>query len=123
VFDAWLDPDTARKFLFTAPGGVIVRIEIEPRVGGRFLIVDRRADQDIEHVGAYLDIDRPQRLMFSFAVPAFSEQSTNVTVDIAQDEAGSALTLTHEGVLPEWVEQTRAGWTMILEGLAKALQA
>lgn len=120
VFDAWLDPRTARRFLFTAPGGEIVRCDIDARPGGRFTIVDRRDGGDIEHVGEYLEIDRPRRLVFSFGVPQFDPTMTTVTVEIAPDGDGCRLTLTHTDVPPEWVEQDREGWTMILAQLASA---
>lgn len=125
VFDAWLDPKLARRFLFTAPGGEIIRCDIDARPGGRFTIVDRRTDMgdmsgDIEHVGAYLEIARPRRLVFTFAVPQFDPTETTVTVEIAPDGDGCRLTLTHTDVPPEWVEQDREGWTMILGALEAA---
>ena len=121
VFDAWLDPTKARKFLFATPAGQMVRAEIDARVGGKFVFVDRRGGEDIEHTGEYLEIDRPRRLVFSFAVPKFSTERTRVVVEIAPAGTGCELTLTHEGVLPDYAERTRGGWTMILDGLAAAL--
>jgi uncharacterized protein YndB with AHSA1/START domain len=118
VFDAWLDPALASKWLFTNPTGQMVRVEIDACVGGRFVFVDRRDGEDIEHVGEYLEIDRPRRLVFAFGVPKFSAEMTRVTIDIARLESGGELTLTHVGVLPEWQERTTAGWTKILAALA-----
>jgi uncharacterized protein YndB with AHSA1/START domain len=117
VFDAWLDPAIARRFLFASPTGEIVRVELDPRVGGRFIIVRRDDGVDIEHAGEYLAIERPRRLVFTFGVPKFSPQFTTVTIDIAPTASGCTLTLTHEGVLPEWAERTQEGWGMILAGL------
>jgi uncharacterized protein YndB with AHSA1/START domain len=120
VFDAWLDPAMAKRFLFAAPIGEIVTTEIDARVGGGFRIV-RRDDRDIEHVGRYLEIDRPRKLVFTFAVPAFSPAETLVTIDIVPAAQVCELTLTHEHVLPEWADRTAQGWSMILAGLERAL--
>lgn len=123
VFDAWLDPQTASRWLFTDAKGKITRCEIDARVGGRFLIVDTRAVGDVDHVGEYLEIDRPRRLVFTFAVPRYSPEETRVTLDIVPSGTGCELTLTHENVLPEWAERTQQGWSMILDGLYESLRA
>jgi uncharacterized protein YndB with AHSA1/START domain len=123
VFDAWLDPERASKWLFAAPNGRMVRVEIDARVGGKFNFTDRRDGEDVEHVGEYIEIDRPRRLVFTFAVPKYSTVVTRVTIDIVPLASGCELTLTHDGVLPEYVEGGKAGWTMILDGLAATLDA
>ena len=123
VFDAWLDPATVGKWLFVTPTGQMVRCEIDARVGGRFIITERRNGEDVDHTGEYLEIERPRRLVFTFSVPKYSSQETKVTLDIVPLETGCELSLTHENVLPEWVSQTQEGWTKILAGLAEQLAA
>ena len=120
VFDAWLDPARASKFLFKTPTGTMVRVEIDARVGGTFNITRRDGD-DVEHVGTYLEIDRPRRLVFTFGVPKFSDQMTRVTIDLKPLATGCELTLTHEEVAPEWVDAGREGWGKILDGLSAHL--
>jgi uncharacterized protein YndB with AHSA1/START domain len=122
VFDAWLDPGKACKFLFATPTGQMVRTEIDARVGGAFRIVDRRNGEDVEHTGEYLEIDRPRRLVFTFAVPKYSPVITKVIIDILPQGTGCELTLTHEGVLPEWAKSTESGWTGILAALGAILR-
>ncbi|WP_372785763.1 SRPBCC domain-containing protein [Phenylobacterium sp.] len=122
VFDAWLDPAIAGKFLFATPTGRMIKAEIDPRVGGGFTFTDRRPDMgDVEHVGTYIEIDRPRRLVFDFAVPAYEPTLTRITLDFAPSGSGCELTLTHQGVFEAYVKQTQSGWAMILDGLAKAL--
>ena len=101
VFDAWLEPEKARRFLFATPTGQMVQAETDPRVGGRFTFTDRRDGMAVVHTGEYLEIDRPRRLVFTFAVPAYSALVTRVTLEIAPLDDGCELNLTHEGVLPE----------------------
>ncbi|WP_224249497.1 SRPBCC family protein [Hyalangium gracile] len=121
VFNAWLEPERARKFLFATPTGQMVRADIDARVGGSFCFVDRRSGEDVEHVGTYLEIDRPRRLVFTFGVPKYSSDNTRVTVEIVPRGTGCELTLVHEGVLTDYVSQTEAGWGKILGGLEATL--
>jgi uncharacterized protein YndB with AHSA1/START domain len=121
VFDAWLDAAFMRRWLFATPGGVMIRAEADPRVGGRFVFVETRDGVDVEHVGEYLEIDRPHRLAFSFAVPAFSAEATRVTLEITPLSGGCELVLTHQGVLLDYEDRTTEGWAHILEGLARNL--
>jgi uncharacterized protein YndB with AHSA1/START domain len=125
VFDAWLDPADAARFLFATPDGQMIRCDIDPRVGGGFTLTERRAAGDAEHRGRYLEIDRPHRLVFLFAAtPAAEGEWTRVTIEIAEATDGCTLTLTHE-MDPQWAAyeaQTRQGWTTILENLARILE-
>lgn len=123
VFNAWLDPDRARRWLFATPAGEMIRAEIDPRVGGAFTFVDRRDGQDVLHTGKYLEIERPRRLVFTFGVPAFSDNYDVVEIDIRPLDEGCELTLVHE-MRPEWAAyagRTETGWGLILDGLARAL--
>jgi len=120
VFNAWLDPEKARKFLYATDEGEMVRVEIDPQVGGRYSIVERRDGQDVEHTGEYLEIDRPRRLVFTLKVPLYSEEADRITVEIEPADGGSELTLVHE-TSPEWADQAGDGWKMILDSQASVL--
>jgi uncharacterized protein YndB with AHSA1/START domain len=124
VFDAWLDPRTAAKWLFRSPDGEPVTAEIDARVGGRFKVVAHRVDGDITHVGEYRIVERPTRLVFTFAVPQFSEEYDLVIIEIRRLDKGCELTLVNEmspAIFAEWGEKTREGWTQMLNGLGGAL--
>jgi uncharacterized protein YndB with AHSA1/START domain len=121
VFDAWVEPDMVSKWLFKTPSGTIVRADIDARAGGSYSIVDRREDGDVEHRGAYLEFDRPRRLVFTVQVPKYSEEVDCVVIDIVPTSTGCNLVLTHE-LAPEWVDQTQQGWATLLDALAQVLR-
>ena len=123
VFDAWLDVGLASQFMFATETGDMVRCEIDARIGGEFVMTDRRADGDVEHRGKYLEIDRPHRLVFSFGIPAESPDYDIVTIEIRPVEGGCELTLTTQ-MKPEWAEyadKARDAWSRILNALDRAL--
>lgn len=123
VFDAWLDPETAGRWLFATPEGTVTRCEIDPRVGGGFIISDRRDGEDIEHVGTYEEIDRPRRLVFTLSVPKYSKITARIIIEIAPAGDGCELTLTQEFTpeIIEFLDSAREGWTSILDALAQSL--
>ena len=121
VFDAFLDVSIARRFMFATATGEMIRAELDPRVGGRFTFVERRPEMgDVEHVGEYLEIDRPRRLVFTFGVPQFDPRMTTVTVEIRPQGDGCELTLVNEGVPPDYAKGNHEGWSRILDGLLPA---
>ena len=121
VFDAWLDPASAGRWLFATTDGEPVRCEIDARVGGRFRIDERRGGAVAEHFGEYLEIDRPHRLVFTFATSFAPDAPTRVAVTVEPDGDGSRVTLEHDGVWPDHAERTRTGWAKILDQLAQVL--
>lgn len=121
VFDAFLDVRIARRFLFATATGEMIEAEIDPRVGGRYVFVERRPEMgEVRHVGEYLEIDRPRRLVFSFGVPQFDPAMTTVTIEIVPEGDGCRLTLTNDGVPPANQDGNRQGWGRILDGLLPA---
>ena len=122
VFNAFLDVEIARRFMFATATGEMIEAELDPSVGGRFVFTERRPEMgDVRHVGEFLEIDLPRRLAFSFGVPQFDPAMTMVTLELEPDGEGSRLILTHEGVGKAWAEGTKDGWRRILAGLEPAL--
>ena len=130
VFDAWLNPETARKWLFASPADEEYTAELDARVGGKWRISARRAGTDYTGDGEYLEIDRPRRLVFTFAMLEFSPNSDRITVEFTPDGTGCLMTFTQEGIdiadelrqLPPGVEGgTAKGWNNMFDTLAAIL--
>jgi len=125
VYAAWLDPTLIGRWMF-GPQLVeqeVVRISVDPRVGGAFSFVVRRQGQEIDHVGEYLELEPPRRLVFTWGI--VGNDSSRVVVEIVPQDAGCELTLTHE-LHPDWADyagRTEAGWTKMLAALDEALQS
>lgn len=125
VFDAWLDPETAGRWLFATVDGEMVRVEIDPRVGGRYEIVEQRDGEEVLHTGVYEEIERPRRLAFTLQVPRYSPNTDRVTVNVAPDGEASELSLTQtrSDDAPASAEQIERGWGKVLAALASTVES
>ena len=134
VFDAWITPNQASRFLFRTRTGNVMQCDITPEVGGGFTVIDRRpaADGDesvfdVVHMGKYLEITRPRRLVFDFSVLTFgSDDPTRVTVDVSPlGPQASEIVLTHEMGATEQArmmeDASRKGWTNMLALMEREL--
>jgi uncharacterized protein YndB with AHSA1/START domain len=120
VFDAWLNPGSIGAWMFgpAVREEEVVRIINDPRVGGSFSFVVRRRGEEINHVGEYLEIQRPRRLAFTWGIDEGA--GSRVVIDIVAQDDGCELTLTHE-LPPDWsdyADRTKAAWSKMLEVLA-----
>jgi uncharacterized protein YndB with AHSA1/START domain len=125
VFDAWLDPEWIGRWMFgpDVRDERIVRLGLEPRVGGRFSFVVNRQDVEIEHVGEYLEIDRPHLLVFTWGTRSSLSDTSRVIVEILPSDGGCDLTLTHVmgADRAAFVDQAAGSWRKMLGALAGAL--
>jgi uncharacterized protein YndB with AHSA1/START domain len=123
VFDAFLDPAQAKRFLFATETGRMTRVEIDPRVGGYWIIVENRSGEDVEHHGEYTAIERPTRLAFTARVPQYSDETDTVSITITAKDQGCVLLLTQvmSAKFKDKTEGMFEGWADILLGLAKVL--
>lgn len=97
----------------------IIKLKTNPKKGGNFTFVVRRGDEVINHLGTYLELNRSDRLVFTWGIESESEDESMVTIDIESTENGCRLTLVHE-LDPKWEEyadRTREGWNTMLDML------
>jgi dihydrofolate reductase/uncharacterized protein YndB with AHSA1/START domain len=115
VFDAWLKPELIRQWLFHSAGSELATVQVEARPGGKFSIVENAGGELVEHHGEYLEIERPQRLVFTLEVPKRFAGVTRVAVHIVRATRGCSLTLSQTGVDKQLTE---APWHGMLDALA-----
>src|SRR5262245_45189567 len=84
VFQAWLDSNVAGQWLFARRDGEIACVEIDPRAGGWFYIVERRNGKTFDHMGEYIELDRPRRLVFILFAEKYALEFERVTVEFKQ---------------------------------------
>jgi len=125
VFDAWLDPEWIGRWMYgpAVRDERIVRLGLEPRVGGKFSFVVNRQGAEVDHVGEYLEIDRPGLLVFTWGTRESLPATSRIVVEIVPCADGCELTLTHV-MAAHWTgyaEKAAGVWRNMLGVLAGAL--
>ena len=123
VFDAWLDASTLSQFMMPMPEMPEPRTEVDACVGGRFAVFMMVGDQEIPHRGTYLEINRPNKLVFTWESP-FSCEGSVVTILLnSVNDQETEIVFSHVKFIDE---ETRSdhegGWTEILNKLEVTIQ-
>lgn len=122
VIDAWLEPTVLAQFMKPAPNMKPSPTTNEPRVGGRFEILMNVGDDQVPHIGTYLEIDRPNRLVFTWESPASLDDSTVTLNFAALDDNKTSIELTHVRFIDEERRSNHeGGWSNILNSLNEVL--
>lgn len=125
IYDAFLDRALIGQWMFGARVREerIVRLGNEPRVGGAFSYLVERGGSDIDHVGEYLALERPHRLVFTWSTRDSLPEMSRVKVEITPLDGECVLVLTHE-MGPDWaayVDRSAAAWGKMLDALSSLL--
>jgi uncharacterized protein YndB with AHSA1/START domain len=122
VFDAWVNPDVARRWLFATASRPMTRVRIDARAGRSFSLEDRDGGERAAWTGRYLEVVRPRRLVFAYSDSTRARQPARIRVEIAPLAAGCELTLVHEGALPDEAARIDGRWAGMLYGLGETLK-
>ena len=133
VFDAWIKPQIRRQWWLTGREEGLKTCDIDARVGGRYCLSQigggekSTVAEDYEWImtGEFLEVDRPQRLVFTWNVnhPDEPANEERVTIDFNEVADGTEVVITHEGILSGKLRDgTEHGWTTLVKSLAKVLE-
>lgn len=119
VFAAWTNPQELAKWM--GPTQVIaVKAEADLRVGGRYHIQMRTADDEHNVSGVYRAIVPNEKLVFTWAWRSTPERESLVTVALKADGDGTIMTFTHEQFFDEEArDRHNQGWTGAFDKLEK----
>jgi uncharacterized protein YndB with AHSA1/START domain len=122
VYNAWLDPDTIRRFMAGGADQTVAEARTDPRVGGGFFIL-MVSDKEVPHQGVYKALDPHSLIRFTWESP-YSPADSEVEIRLTPVPEGTELVLTQVKFLSEGARDGHfGGWTLILERLDGMLQA
>ena len=122
ILDLWTKPDLMVRWMSPFPGAVDCKASCDPRTGGAFSLVMSSGESSREVSGAYVQVDRPRKLVFTWIGPLTNDVKTLVTVELIPSGDETDLVLTHERLpTSSIVEGHTKGWGNILDHLAEAV--
>jgi uncharacterized protein YndB with AHSA1/START domain len=128
VFSAFTDPDQVPDWW--GPDGFHTprdKVEIEPRVGGRYHVVMVQSDSGAEFPTHYeiVEIVEPELLVLRApAMPEFGiPDETTTRVELHDEDGRTRMTLTSGPHTGDMLGAAEAGWRAQLEKLARLLSA
>ena len=129
VYDAWLDPAKVRIWMKGAAqrlglAGDIREVEIDPKVGGKFLFTDMRDGAEARHWGTYLELDRPKKIVFTWITDESEEADPGtVTLTLQPTDEGCLANITHviDAKWADYIKQTKDGWNSMLQATDELL--
>lgn len=122
VFDAWLDPALLAKFILPMRDMPQPQVSNDAKQGGKFEIIMQVGENKIPHTGEYLEVNRPNRLVFSWVSP-FSVDGSEVSIDFSALENNvTRIQLRHIRFIDEEARANHeGGWSTILEILSEVI--
>jgi len=123
VFDAWLNPKMLSVFMIPMPGMPESDVENDAREGGYFTIIMHAGDENITHTGKYVEISRPDKLVFTWESRYSVVDNSTVTLNFTKvDDNKTNISLTHVKFIDEEARSGHEeGWSNVLDKLNEVM--
>ena len=125
VYDEWLDPVGMLEWMCPRPARA-VKISLEPSVGRPLRIDIQDGGSSLYVTGTFVELDRPRRLRFTWSCSAWADPSVQSLVTVTLEARGAdetMMTIEHEQLPPEEVDNHERGWGTIVVQLRDAIRA
>lgn len=119
VFRAWTERTALLQWFRPEGKGVIIS-ELDVQVGGSFRF--DLADGCDSLFGTYLEVIRPEKLVFTWSSAATHNEETVVTVEFIEHDSATQVVLTHERFSSKEMRLLhQSGWQSLLDQLGSSL--
>jgi uncharacterized protein YndB with AHSA1/START domain len=125
VFDAWTSPEVMRRWLHAGPDWETPEAEVDLRVGGQIRIVMRSPDGRQSGMGGeFLLIDRPHRLVMTWAFDDIPANGQLVDLTFSESEGSTTVLLVNTRIATDERRDSQdTGWQACLRELGRVLEA
>ncbi|MBB2989302.1 uncharacterized protein YndB with AHSA1/START domain [Mycolicibacterium iranicum] len=123
VFDEWLDPEALADWMCPRPSRCVA-VAIDARVGGRVRFDVDDVGRLILITGQFLDIDRPNRLRFTWSHSGWSDPTATSIVEVVFEPHGrdeTLMSIEHSLLPAEAVDDHDEGWLLTVQQFAAVL--
>lgn len=119
VFRAWTEAQALERW-FKPMGRSTTVKELDLRVGGSFRFdMTNPGAPNIVITGYYVEIVRPEKLVFTWQASTTDDKETLVTVILTERAAFTEVRLTHEGLTTEqMILDHQQGWEFFMNNFA-----
>lgn len=124
IFDAWLDPELIGSWMFGKKlrDEEVLHIKVDPQVGGKFSFLVLRQGDQIDHIGRYKVIEKPNKLIFTWGI-ASEGTTSEVEVSFSPTDKGCEVVVLHQldEQYADYVDKTSQAWEKMMSTLNSIL--
>jgi uncharacterized protein YndB with AHSA1/START domain len=123
VFDAWTSPEVMRRWFHCAPDWATPEADVDLHVGGKVRVVMRKPDgTEVEAQGEYMLIERPHRLVMTWAFDDDSSNEQLIELTFSESEGSTTVLMINSGIETDGRRDSQdVGWYGCFSELQRAL--
>ena len=124
VWQAWTDPELVKSWFGSDPSGTVLDEALDVRLGGTFEVTFRNSDgTQFTCTGAYKEIEKDQKLVFTWTWKDRPEVLELVTLLIQAEQNGTLMIFEHANIDGGTTHDYEIGWKSTFDKLERTLQA
>ena len=124
VWQAWTDPQLVKSWFGSDPKGTILDASLDVRPGGTFAVTFRNFDDtQFTCTGTYQEIEKDQRLVFTWTWKERPEVSELVTLTFQAEQNDTLMIFEQANIDAGTTHDYETGWNSTFDKLERTLKA